>query len=171
MKQPKITIVGSNMVDLISYIDRMPKPGETIVAPDFDLGFGGKGANQAVAAALMGGDVRMVAKIGDDRFGPITKKNLESFGINTKYTETVPGVSSGVAPIFVDKNSNNSILIIKGANSYLEPEDIDKAQKMILDSDIVIMQLEINLKTIYHTIKLCEKNNIPVILNPAPADP
>ncbi|MBF9018187.1 MULTISPECIES: ribokinase [unclassified Oceanispirochaeta] len=171
MQKPKITVVGSNMVDLISYIERMPQTGETITAPDFSLGYGGKGANQAVAASLLGGDVRMVTKVGDDLFGPNTIKNLESFGINTEFSEIVPGVSSGVAPIFVNPDSHNSILIIKGANSHLLPEDIDRAGDLILDSDMVIMQLEVNLETIYHTVALCEKNNIPVILNPAPADP
>jgi ribokinase len=171
MKKPKITVVGSNMVDLISYIDRMPQTGETITAPDFDLGFGGKGANQAVAAALLGADVTMITKIGDDLFGPGTRENLERYGIDTTYTEMVPGISSGVAPIFVDKDSNNSILIIKGANEYLTPADIDRAAGKIVESDMVIMQLEISLKTIYHTIDLCRKNKVPVILNPAPADP
>jgi ribokinase len=171
MSKPKITVIGSNMVDLISYIERLPKTGETIEAPDFALGHGGKGANQAVAAALLGGDVRMVTKIGDDFFGPMTKKNLESFGIDTIFTETVPGISSGVAPIFVDKDSNNSILIIKGANGHLLPADIDRARDLVIDSDLIIMQLEINLETIYHTIDLCAENNIKVILNPAPADP
>jgi ribokinase len=170
MKKPKITVVGSNMVDLISYIDRMPQTGETITAPDFNLGFGGKGANQAVAAALLGADVAMVTKIGDDLFGPPTKTNLESYGINTSFTEVVPEISSGVAPIFVDQDSNNSILIIKGANNHLRPEDIDRATARILQSDIVILQLEIGLETIYHTIKICKKNRVPVILNPAPAD-
>lgn len=171
MKKPKITVVGSNMVDLISYIERMPRTGETITAPDFNLGYGGKGANQAVAAALLGGDIRMVTKVGDDLFGPNTIKNLESFGINTDFSDIVPGISSGVAPIFVDPEANNSILIIKGANSHLLPSDIDRAGDLILESDIVILQLEINLETIYYTVDFCKKHNIPVILNPAPADP
>ena len=171
MNKPKITVVGSNMVDLISYIDRMPRTGETISAPDFDMGFGGKGANQAVAAALLGADVTMITKIGDDLFGPGTKANLENYGIDTSVTEMISGVPSGVAPIFVDRDSNNSILIIKGANKYLTPADIDRAAGRILDSDIVILQLEICLETIYHTIDLCCKNKVPVILNPAPADP
>jgi len=171
MGKPKITVVGSNMVDLITYVDRMPKEGETIEAPRFEMGFGGKGANQAVAAALLGADVCMVTKVGDDLFGPNTKKNFERHGIDTTWVETVPGVSSGVAPIFVDPSSHNSILIIKGANAHLTPRDVDQAQEQILESDIVIMQLEIALETVYHTIELCTGNGIPVILNPAPADP
>ena len=171
MKRPRITVVGSNMVDLITYIDRMPREGETITAPRFEMGFGGKGANQAVAAALLGAEVHMVSKVGDDLFGPNTKRNLESVGIDTTYVETVPGVSSGVAPIFVDRSSKNSILIIKGANAYLRPEDVEKARSTILASDIVILQLEVQLETVYHTIALCAGSKIPVILNPAPADP
>jgi ribokinase len=154
MARPRITVVGSNMVDLITYIRRMPKEGETIEAPRFEMGFGGKGANQAVAAALLGADVCMVTKVGDDLFGPNTKKNFERCGIDTSHVEIVPGVSSGVAPIFVDEKSHNSILIIKGANSHLAPKDVDRAKDRILNSDVVILQLEISLETVYHTIEL-----------------
>jgi len=171
MGKPKITVVGSNMVDLITYVNRMPKEGETIEAPRFEMGFGGKGANQAVAAALLGADVCMITKVGDDLFGPNTKKNFERHGIDTTWVETVPGVSSGVAPIFVDPSSHNSILIIKGANAHLLPADVDKARKRILESDVVIMQLEVALETVYHTVQLCTANKVTVILNPAPADP
>jgi ribokinase len=159
------------MVDLITYVTRMPNEGETIEAPRFEMGFGGKGANQAVAAALLGADVSMVTKVGDDLFGPNTKKNFERFGIDTTHVETMPGVSSGVAPIFVDTKSHNSILIIKGANAHLAPQDVDRARQRILKSDLVIMQLEIRLETVYHTIEMCNAGRVPVILNPAPADP
>lgn len=171
MARPKITVVGSNMVDLITYIRRMPNEGETIEAPRFEMGFGGKGANQAVAAALLGAEVSMVTKVGDDLFGPNTKKNLERYGINTAHVEIVPGVSSGVAPIFVDERSHNSILIIKGANAHLLPADVERAKDRILRSDLVIMQLEVSLETVYHTIQLCAAHKVPVILNPAPGDP
>jgi ribokinase len=171
MARPRITVVGSNMVDLITYIRRMPKEGETIEAPRFEMGFGGKGANQAVAAALLGAEVCMVTKVGDDLFGPNTKKNFERYGIDTSHVDIVPGVSSGVAPIFVDEKSHNSILIIKGANAQLAPEDVDRAKDRILKSDVVIMQLEISLESVYHTIELCASRKVPVILNPAPADP
>ena len=171
MGRPRITVVGSNMVDLITYVERMPKEGETVEAPRFEMGFGGKGANQAVAAALLGADVSMVTKVGDDMFGPNTRKNFERFGIDTTFVETMPGVSSGVAPIFVDTKSHNSILIIKGANAHLLPHDVDRARRKILESDLVIMQLEIRLETVYHTIEMCSAGGVPVILNPAPADP
>ena len=171
MSKPRITVVGSNMVDLITYVDRMPREGETIEAPRFEMGFGGKGANQAVAAALLGAEVSMVTKVGDDLFGPNTKKNFERYGIDTSHVEIVPGVSSGVAPIFVDPKSHNSILIIKGANAKLAPADIDKAMDKIGASDVVIMQLEVELETVYYAIEQCRKVNVPVILNPAPANP
>ena len=128
------------MVDLITYVDRMPHEGETVEAPRFEMGFGGKGANQAVAAALLGADVCLVAKIGDDIFGPDTKRNLERYGIDTTHVEIVPGVSSGVAPIFVDRDSHNRILIIKGANAHLAPQDVDKAKDVIRKSDVVIVR-------------------------------
>jgi ribokinase len=171
MRRPKITVVGSNNIDLVTYIKRMPREGETIVAPRFEMGFGGKGANQAVAAALLGADVSMVTRVGGDMFGPHTRRNFERFGIETSHIESVDGVSSGVAPIFVDENSKNSILIVKGANDCLKPGDIEKAKKRILESDIVIMQLEISLQTVYHAMDLCEAHGVQVILNPAPADP
>lgn len=171
MKRPIITVVGSNMVDLITYTDRMPKEGETITAPRFEMGFGGKGANQAVAASLLGARVHMVSKVGDDLFGPNTKRNFERFGIDTTHVETVTGVSSGVAPIFVDPSSSNRILVIKGANDHLRPQDVEKAKSTVLGSDVVIMQLEIPLETVYYTVELCASRGVPVILNPAPADP
>jgi ribokinase len=171
MKRPIITVVGSNMVDLITYTDRMPKEGETITAPRFEMGFGGKGANQAVAASLLGAEVHMVSKVGDDLFGPNTKRNFERFGIDTTHVRTVAGVSSGVAPIFVDPSSSNRILIIKGANDHLRPQDVEEAKNTVLGSDVIIMQLETPLETVYYTVELCAAGGVPVILNPAPADP
>ncbi len=167
--EPKIAVVGSNMIDLITYIDRMPNEGETIEAPRFDMGFGGKGANQAVAAAKLGAEVLMLTCVGDDMFGPLVKKNLDSFGIDTTHVKTMENASSGVAPIFVDKNSNNSILIIKGANNSLLPGDVDNAEEALLESEMIILQLEVPLETVYYAIAFGKKNNIPVILNPAPA--
>ncbi|MBW9775215.1 PfkB family carbohydrate kinase, partial [Escherichia coli] len=111
-------VIGSNMVDLITYTNQMPKEGETLEAPAFKIGCGGKGANQAVAAAKLNSKVLMLTKVGDDIFADNTIRNLESWGINTTYVEKVPCTSSGVAPIFVNANSSNSILIIKGANKF-----------------------------------------------------
>lgn len=164
-----IAVIGSNMVDLITYITEMPKTGETLEAPDFEIGCGGKGANQAVAAAKLGANVMMIGKVGEDMFADNTVNNLRRYGIDTRYVETVAGVSSGVAPIFVDRDSHNRILIIKGANNYLVPEDIDRAQDRLKSCRLIILQLEIPLATVYHAIDFARKHQVPIILNPAPA--
>lgn len=166
-----IAVIGSNMVDLISYIDRMPKEGETLEALDFKMGCGGKGANQAVAASRLKSDVMMVTKVGDDIFGKNTIKNFKNNGINTDFVTIQENQASGVAPIFVDKESKNSILIIKGANKYLLPKDIDDASEELKKCSLIVLQLEINLETVYYAIDFANKNHIPVLLNPAPAIP
>ncbi|WP_434136802.1 ribokinase (plasmid) [Pseudomonas luteola] len=165
----KIAVIGSNMVDLITYVDRMPEQGETLEAPRFAMGCGGKGANQAAAAALLGADVLMVSKVGDDAFADTTLANFKRLGIDTRFVERVPGVSSGVAPIFVQENSHNSILIVKGANAHLEAADIDRAKAMLRDCALIVLQLEINLPSVYHAISFAHRHAIPVLLNPAPA--
>jgi ribokinase len=164
-----IAVIGSNMVDLISYIDKMPKEGETLEAPEFEIGCGGKGANQAVAAAKMGSKVMMVTKVGDDLFADNTIQNLKKYGIDTEFTNKVLGTSSGVAPIFVDPDSKNRILIIKGANQHLLPEDVDRAAEKLVKCSLIVLQLEIPLETIYRAIEFGNEHGIPVILNPAPA--
>ncbi|EMP6221703.1 ribokinase [Providencia rettgeri] len=164
-----IAVIGSNMVDLITYIDQMPKEGETLEAPAFKIGCGGKGANQAVAAAKLNSKVIMLTKVGDDIFADNTIRNLESYGINTRYVEKVPCTSSGVAPIFVNQNSSNSILIVKGANKFLSPEDIDRAAEDLKKCKLIVLQLEVQLETVYHAIAFGNKHGIPVLLNPAPA--
>lgn len=167
----KIAVIGSNMVDLITYIDRMPAQGETLEAPGFALGCGGKGANQAVAAAKLGADVLMLTKVGDDMFADNTLANFQRFGIDTRYVQRVPGVSSGVAPIFVQADSHNSILIVKGANAHLVPADIDGAAQALRECSLIVLQLEINVDTVYHAIEFGRAHDIPVLLNPAPALP
>lgn len=167
----KIAVIGSNMVDLITYIDRMPAQGETLEAPGFALGCGGKGANQAVAAAKLGADVLMLTKVGDDMFADNTLANFQRFGIDTRYVQRVPGVSSGVAPIFVQADSHNSILIVKGANAHLVPADIDAAAQALRECSLIVLQLEINVDTVYHAIEFGRAHDIPVLLNPAPALP
>jgi ribokinase len=165
----KIAVIGSNMVDLITYIDRMPVQGETLEAPGFALGCGGKGANQAVAAAKLGADVLMLSKVGDDMFADNTLANFQRFGIDTRYVQRVPGVSSGVAPIFVRADSHNSILIVKGANAHLLPADIDAAAADLRECTLIVLQLEINLPTVYYAIEFAHRHGIAVLLNPAPA--
>ena len=165
----QIAVIGSNMVDLITYTNSLPKAGETLEAPDFAIGCGGKGANQAVAAAKLGGNVMMISKVGDDLFAPNTVANLQQQGVDTRYVTTAPGTSSGVAPIFVDDQSQNRILIIKGANQQLKPTDIDDAAEALTSCKLMILQLEIPLETVYYAIDFARQHNIKVILNPAPA--
>lgn len=165
-----IAVIGSNNVDLISYVDRMPDNGETLEAPDFQLGAGGKGANQAMAARRLGSEVLMVTRVGSDLFADNTIKNFEDNGIDTKYVIRTEG-TSGVAPIFVDKDSNNRIIIIKGANAKLSAADIDDAAEDIKACKLIVLQLEIDIETVYYAIEFGKSHDIPVLLNPAPADP
>ncbi len=166
----KIAVIGSNMVDLISYITRMPEEGETVEAPDFQLGCGGKGANQAIAASRLGTEVVMVTRVGDDLFADNTIENFKKNGIDTTHVLRTEG-SSGVAPIFVDQESHNSIIIVKGANNALSKDDIEDAAERIKSCDLIVLQLEIPLETVYAAVDFGVKNDIPVLLNPAPAAP
>lgn len=170
-KPPRIAVVGSANTDLTTFSDNFPRPGETIFGKAFDLGFGGKGANQAIAARLCGADVTMVAKLGSDLFGEATLKNFASFGIDTRHVRIVDGVSSGVAPIFVDSNGQNRIIVVKGANDTLAPADVDAAAEALRQADIIVLQFEIPLETVYYTVAFAHKHGIRCIVNPAPALP
>ena len=165
-----IAVIGSNMVDLISYIHRMPTEGETVEAPGFAMGCGGKGANQAVAASRLGAEVVMVSRVGNDVFADSTLKNFEDNGIRTTHVLRTDA-TSGVAPIFVDPDSHNSIIIVKGANALLTPEDVERAREDISRCQLIVLQLEIPMETVYAAIALGEELGIPVLLNPAPASP
>ena len=165
-----IAVIGSNNVDLVTYIDRMPVEGETIEAPDFQLGCGGKGANQAVAASKLGSEVLMITRVGNDIFAENTRENFRQHGISDKYILPTD-CSSGVAPIFVDPEGKNSIIIVKGANALLSPEDLEKAREDIAACKLIVLQLEINLETVYAAIELGQELGVPVLLNPAPASP
>jgi ribokinase len=168
---PRIAVVGSANTDLITFGDAFPRPGETIFGQNFDLGFGGKGANQAIAARLCGAEVLMVARVGDDLFGEATIRNFTSFGVDTTHVRVLQGVSTGVAPIFVEPSGQNRIIVVKGANDRLMPADVDAAAVQLRGVDTIILQFEIPLATIYHTVRLARANNIRCIVNPAPALP
>jgi len=168
---PRIAVVGSANTDLITFGDAFPRPGETIFGQNFDLGFGGKGANQAIAARLCGAEVLMVARVGDDLFGEATIRNFASFGVDTTHVRVLQGVSTGVAPIFVEPSGQNRIIVVKGANDRLMPADVDAAAVQLRSVDTIILQFEIPLATIYHTVRLARANNIRCIVNPAPALP
>ncbi len=165
-----IAVIGSNMVDLIAYITRMPQKGETLEAPDFKMGCGGKGANQAIVAARLGSEVLMLTRVGNDIFADNTLANFKQNGIDTCYVLKTDA-SSGVAPIFVDPESNNSIIIVKGANNLLTPNDIQMAAEDIKQCQLIVLQLEIPTQTVYEAIRLGAESGIPVLLNPAPAQP
>ena len=168
---PRIVVVGSTNVDLTTFVDEWPRPGETVFAKRFDLGFGGKGANQAVAARLCGAEVEMVARVGDDLFGPATIAHLGALGVGVTHVRQVVDVSSGVAPIFVDAAGQNRILVVPGANGHLCPEDVDLAEDAIRDAQCVVLQLEVPLDTVYHAIAVARAHGVRCILNPAPGQP
>src|SRR6266403_2335191 len=167
-KQSFIAVVGSANVDLTTFNDVFPRPGETIFGQKFDRGFGGKGANQAVAARLCGADVFMVARVGSDLFGPATIENFKKLGIDATHVKQVEGLSSGVAPIFVEPNGQNRILVVKGANDALKAADVDAAADMLKSADCIVLQFEIPLETVYYTIAFAKKQGIRCLLNPAP---
>jgi ribokinase len=168
-RRPRIAVVGSANIDLTTFTNQFPKPGETIFGQKFDLGFGGKGANQAVAARLCGAEVFMIARVGSDLFGPATIENFRKQGIDTTHVKQVEGLSSGVAPIFVEPNGQNRILVVKGANDALKPADVDDAAETLKSADCIVLQFEIPVETVYYTIEFARKHGIRCILNPAPA--
>jgi ribokinase len=170
-KRPRIAVIGSANVDLTTFSDRFPKAGETIFGQKFDLGFGGKGANQAVASRLCGADVFMVARVGSDLFGPATIENFKKLGIDATHVKQIEGVSSGVAPIFVEPNGQNRILVVKGANDLLKPADVDAAADLLKTVDCMVLQFEIPLETVYYSASFARKNGIRCVVNPAPAQP
>ncbi len=170
-KRPRIAVVGSANIDLTTFTNQFPRPGETIFGQSFDLGFGGKGANQAVAARLCGGEVFMVARVGSDLFGPATIENFRKQGIDPTHVKQVEGLSSGVAPIFVEPSGQNRILVVKGANDALKPADVDAASDVLKSADCIVLQFEIPVETVYYTVAFARKHGIRCIVNPAPAQP
>ena len=168
-KRPRIAVIGSANIDLTTFSDRFPKAGETIFGQKFDLGFGGKGANQAVASRLCGAEVFMIARVGSDLFGPATIENFKKLGIDATHVKQIEGVSSGVAPIFVEPNGQNRIFVVKGANDLLKPADVDAASDLLKTVDCMVLQFEIPLETVYYSVAFAHKNNIRCIVNPAPA--
>ena len=171
MRKPRIAVIGSSNTDLVTYVNRMPAPGETIEAPSFEIGFGGKGANQAVAAAKLGAEVVMVTALGDDLFGDNTMRNFAALGMDTAHVKRVAGTPSGVATILVDESGENCILIVKGANGELSPADVERAGEALKTCDLILLQLEVPLETVYAAIRFGKAHGVRTVLNPAPATP
>ncbi|MBC6936324.1 MAG: ribokinase [Chloroflexi bacterium] len=165
----KIVIVGSFNTDLTSYMERMPRPGETVSGRKFVTGPGGKGSNQAVAAARLGADVTFIGRVGQDVFGDLALKTWEQEGINTRYVVRDPEHATGVAPIFVDDTGENSIVVVLGANLNIQAADVDAAADLIAQADIVLTQLEINYDMVAYALQAAKRRGVKTILNPAPA--
>jgi len=164
-----IIVVGSLNMDLVVRAPHMPAPGETIIGSNFRTIPGGKGANQAVAAAKLGAQVSMVGRVGDDDFGRAQLRNLGQLGIDTRYITVDPDAATGIALITLDASGQNSIVIAAGANMHLTVADIDAAQEIIAQVDVLVCQLESPLEAVEHAIALAHSCGVKVILNPAPA--
>ena len=167
----KIAVLGSSNTDMIIKIDRIPKPGETVLGGTFSTAPGGKGANQAVAAARAGGDVAFIARVGTDMFGDKAVEGYKDEGIDVSHVLRDGGRPSGVALIFVDQKGENSIAVAGGANELLLPDDVRAAQSEIASADILLMQLETPIETVEAAAKLASGNGVRIVLNPAPAQP
>jgi len=169
MNLNRIAVIGSSNTDMVIKTTRLPAPGETILGGDFFMNAGGKGANQAVAAARLNGNVTLIAKIGNDVFGREAKQVFETDHINTDFLTIDPAHPSGVALITVDAHAENCIVVAPGANSYLNNKDIDAARNEILRSKLILMQLEIPIETVEYVANIAFEAGIKIILNPAPA--
>jgi len=169
MKQmPNIAVVGSISMDLVAVSKKRPKAGETVIGEAFHTIPGGKGANQAVAAARLGANVAMVGAVGNDDYGTVVRKNLENERIFIDYVVPVTDRTTGIAHIVLAEE-DNSIVVVQGANALVNKSVVDRSKDLLVKADMVVLQLEIPLETVKYVLAICEKHNIPVMLNPAPA--
>ncbi|MDR2114833.1 MAG: ribokinase [Planctomycetaceae bacterium] len=168
-KQAKVVVVGSSNTDMVVKSQKIPAPGETVIGGTFVLADGGKGANQAVAAARLGAQVTFIAKVGTDMFGDQAINHYRNEGINTDYIFRDPNHATGVALILVDAKGENLISVASGANEFLVPADVERAETVIASADVVVIQLETSLEILECTAKLAKKYHVPLILDPAPA--
>jgi ribokinase len=167
-QQPIITVVGSINMDMVTITKKVPVQGETTFGERFETIPGGKGANQAVAAARLGGNVQFIGRVGADAFGEQLQQVLKQEGISVTNVEPVTHSSSGVATILVSDNDNR-IIVIPGANEQVTPKYVEEHKEQLLKSDLVLLQFEIPLETVRYCLNLCHEAGIPIILNPAPA--
>lgn len=169
IQRNKILVVGSTNTDMVIKTDHLPRPGETVLGGTFFMNPGGKGANQAVAIARLGGWVSFICKTGNDVFGHQSQQLFEEEGIDTSYLFSDSKNPSGVALITVDEHAENCIVVASGANANLMPADLAKAEEAIEQADYILMQLEVPLETVEFVAEMARKKNKKVILNPAPA--
>lgn len=169
MKQmPNIAVVGSISMDLVAVSKKRPKAGETVIGEEFHTIPGGKGANQAVAAARLGANVAMVGAVGNDDYGTVVRKNLEDERVFIDYVVPVTDRTTGIAHIVLAEE-DNSIVVVQGANAFVNKSVVDRSKDLLVKADMVVLQLEIPLETVKYVLAICEEHNIPVMLNPAPA--
>lgn len=172
LSSPRLVVVGSCMIDLMFYLDRMPKVGETLHALHFAQGFGGKGANQAVMMGLLSPhDVGMVARVGDDAFGEATRANFAAKSVDARGVMATPGCGTGMAPIMVDSAARNAIVIAANANARMSVEDVQHHADLIRAARVLVTQLEIPLAATLEAMRIAKEAGVCVIFNPAPAVP
>lgn len=167
----RIVVVGSLNMDLVTRTPRIPVPGETIIGHEFFNAPGGKGANQAVAAARLGAKVSMVGRVGKDDYGNALLSTLAADGVDCSFVFTDEDTATGIASILVDDAGQNSIVVAPGANARLQPKDVDRVEEVIARADVLLLQLEIPLETVIRAAELARFHTVPVVLNPAPARP
>jgi len=163
-----IVVVGSVTMDMVTLTPRIPRTGETVIGTGFGTTPGGKGANQAVAAARLSYPVKMVGRIGEDLYGPALLENLSGAGVGTEAMEPVAG-PSGLAPIFLSEAGENAIVVVPGANGKVDSAYVDRHAELIRSAGMVLCQLEIPMATISHVLALCAEAGVPAMLDPAPA--
>ena len=163
-----IVVVGSINMDLVAHTRQIPVPGQTVIGTAFDTTPGGKGANQAVAAARLGYSVHMVGAVGEDVFGQALLDNLAKAGVDTTAVARVAG-PSGVAPILIDEKGQNSIVVVPGANAKVDAAAVDRQSALIRSAGMVLCQLELPIATVSHLLALCAEAGVPAVLDPAPA--
>lgn len=164
-----IVVIGSLNTDLVIKTSRFPEPGETLHGEDLATIPGGKGANQAAAAAHLGSRVAMVGRVGADQFGPHLLDNLAHLGVNTRHVRVDPGTCTGVALIMVDSQGENTILLSSGANGKVSPADVDSANALLAQARLLLLQFEIPMETVQYALDKASDLGIKVVLNPAPA--
>jgi ribokinase len=168
-KRPRIVVVGSINMDLVAQMGRLPRPGETVSGETFQMISGGKGANQAVAAARLGASVTLIARVGDDLFGANLRQLLIDEGIDVDSVWTTPDCSTGVAFIGVEKSGANAITVVPGANGRLTVEDVQRCTDLIANSDALMVQLETPADSVAAAIAIAQQHGVRTILDPAPA--